>query len=340
MDLLCTDAIEAFKEAFDHFDRDGSGLISELELETVLAEFGQRPTKCEMRGMIEEVDRDHNGEIDFDEFLTMMNKYAAKASKVSELHAPDAPFIVDALTQRIGLTKRELLEQVRTTLEGEVAGTAERALRTDSGKDFFRAEMKKGTAFVVSQLGRSFDELQRSVAGILELKDRKQADGIVASRAQSFVQAAAAVMAAKATAREDTRLLQAQACKARDALVQRAQDELRAADATSQGQVSRLSMKLDRTERARGEEEVARVARERDVSLLETALAPGWSTASGRQRQPPRPRRWSARARSCRRAQAARARAARGRSARARRCDRRSRIWTPRPSWTQAQSPR
>ena len=273
MDLLCTDAIEAFKEAFDHFDRDGSGLISELELETVLAEFGQRPTKCEMRGMIEEVDRDHNGEIDFDEFLTMMNKYAAKASKVSELHAPDAPFIVDALTQRIGLTKRELLEQVRTTLEGEVAGTAERALRTDSGKDFFRAEMKKGTAFVVSQLGRSFDELQRSVAGILELKDRKQADGIVASRAQSFVQAAAAVMAAKATAREDTRLLQAQACKARDALVQRAQDELRAADATSQGQVSRLSMKLDRTERARGEEEVARVARERDVSLLETALA-------------------------------------------------------------------
>jgi hypothetical protein len=268
--VLSADEIEAFREAFDHFDKDGSGLISETELETVLTEFGQRPTKHEMRGMIEEVDGDHNGEVDFDEFLTMMNMYAAKASKIAELHAPDpAPFIANALNQRIGLTKRGLLEQVRAMLEGEVAGTAERAIRTDSGKDFFRAEMKKGTAFVVSQLGRSFDELQRSVAGILELKDRKQADGIVASRAQSFVQAATAVMAAKGKAREDARLLQARSEQESDALLRRARDERRAVDTRTQGQVSRLSAKLDRAERARAGEEAARAARERDVMRLE-----------------------------------------------------------------------
>jgi calmodulin len=43
-----------------------------VELGRVMQSFGQNPTERELRDMINEVDTDRNGTIDFEEFLTMM----------------------------------------------------------------------------------------------------------------------------------------------------------------------------------------------------------------------------------------------------------------------------
>ncbi|GAA5877691.1 hypothetical protein JCM8547_003799 [Rhodosporidiobolus lusitaniae] len=64
--------IAEFKEAFSLFDKDGDGTITTRELGTVMRSLGQNPTEAELQDMINEVDADGNGQIDFPEFLTMM----------------------------------------------------------------------------------------------------------------------------------------------------------------------------------------------------------------------------------------------------------------------------
>jgi calmodulin len=51
---------------------DGDGTITHHELGTVMRSLGQNPTEAELHDMINEVDADGNGTIDFPEFLTMM----------------------------------------------------------------------------------------------------------------------------------------------------------------------------------------------------------------------------------------------------------------------------
>merc|ERR1712059_56527 len=65
-----------FKEAFDEFDKDGSGAISSKELLGVMRAMGQNPTEDELLNMILEVDLDGNGTIEFPEFLELMKQKA------------------------------------------------------------------------------------------------------------------------------------------------------------------------------------------------------------------------------------------------------------------------
>jgi len=73
-DQLNAEQIAVFKDAFSLFDDDGSGTISTKELGTVMKSLGQNPTEAELQEMINEIDIDGNGEIDFDEFLLHMVK--------------------------------------------------------------------------------------------------------------------------------------------------------------------------------------------------------------------------------------------------------------------------
>jgi calmodulin len=71
---LTEEQIAEFKEAFLIFDKDGDGSISIKELATVMRSLGQSPTEQELQNMIDEVDEDGIGTIDFKEFLGLMAK--------------------------------------------------------------------------------------------------------------------------------------------------------------------------------------------------------------------------------------------------------------------------
>ncbi|KAG6433351.1 hypothetical protein SASPL_104961 [Salvia splendens] len=64
---------EDMKEAFDVFDRNGDGFISVEEVSSVLASLGQGRGAEECEKMIEKVDADGDGRVDFNEFRKMMN---------------------------------------------------------------------------------------------------------------------------------------------------------------------------------------------------------------------------------------------------------------------------
>ena len=60
------------KEAFSHFDKDGDGTITTKELSSVLRAIGEEPTEAELQAMINKVDADRNGTVDFDEFCKIL----------------------------------------------------------------------------------------------------------------------------------------------------------------------------------------------------------------------------------------------------------------------------
>jgi calmodulin len=53
---------------------DGDGRITSEELGSVMRSLGQHPTNAEVQDMINEVDTDGDGTIDFTEFIIMMTR--------------------------------------------------------------------------------------------------------------------------------------------------------------------------------------------------------------------------------------------------------------------------
>ncbi|SPP75543.1 blast:Calmodulin [Drosophila guanche] len=71
---LTPEQIKEIREAFSVYDRENTGSITCRELGVVLRSLGQTPTEAELYDMIEEIDADSSGSIEFMEFLQMMAK--------------------------------------------------------------------------------------------------------------------------------------------------------------------------------------------------------------------------------------------------------------------------
>jgi len=76
--------IKEVKAQFKIFDKDGDGSISASEIREVMRSLGQAPTERQLEELINEVDTDRNGQVDFFEFLLMMEKMMMEDD--SEMH--------------------------------------------------------------------------------------------------------------------------------------------------------------------------------------------------------------------------------------------------------------
>ena len=63
---------EELKEAFRIYDKDGQGFITNEVLKEILREIDSSLTEDDLDNIIEEVDEDGSGTMDFDEFQEMM----------------------------------------------------------------------------------------------------------------------------------------------------------------------------------------------------------------------------------------------------------------------------
>merc|ERR1712046_54842 len=122
-DQLTEEQIAEFKEAFSLFDKDGDGTITTKELGTVMRSLGQNPTEAELQDMINEVDADASGTIDFPEFLNLMAKEIKEAFKVFDkdgngfISAAELRHVMTNLGEK--LTDEEVDEMIR---EADVDG--------------------------------------------------------------------------------------------------------------------------------------------------------------------------------------------------------------------------
>jgi calmodulin len=95
---LGDEQFEEYKRVFQDMDTDGSGAISRAELRTALraacdadadaAASGRPPrrvTDAELEAMVSRADADGNGEVDFDEFLLMMQHQEAREGNPTHL---------------------------------------------------------------------------------------------------------------------------------------------------------------------------------------------------------------------------------------------------------------
>eukprot|EP00105_Crassostrea_gigas_P000871 XP_011412831.1 PREDICTED: calmodulin-A-like [Crassostrea gigas] len=72
MSKLPEEIKQEFREAFELFDKDGSGYINSRELLTVMRAFKQDPTKAEVQHLMQELDTNGNGKIEYEEFEKYM----------------------------------------------------------------------------------------------------------------------------------------------------------------------------------------------------------------------------------------------------------------------------
>nr|XP_033810170.1 calmodulin-like isoform X2 [Geotrypetes seraphini] len=67
-----TDSEQEIREAFRVFDKDNNGFISAAELRHIMTNLGEKLTDEEVDEMIHEADVDHNGQLNYEEFVQMM----------------------------------------------------------------------------------------------------------------------------------------------------------------------------------------------------------------------------------------------------------------------------
>jgi len=85
LESLTADELATFQEAFTVFDKNQDGTITTKELSTVMRSLGQNPTDAEVQDMINEVDVDGSGAIEFPEFCVMMVKKMQESDTENEI---------------------------------------------------------------------------------------------------------------------------------------------------------------------------------------------------------------------------------------------------------------
>ena len=68
-DELTEDELAEIKEIFDHFDTNNNGVIESHEFGSMLRALDENISEDEIAAGVRELDDNHNGVIDFDEFL-------------------------------------------------------------------------------------------------------------------------------------------------------------------------------------------------------------------------------------------------------------------------------
>lgn len=101
------------------FDKDGDGNITTKELGTVMRSLGQNPTEAELQDMVNEVDADGNGTIDFPEFLTMMARKMKDTDSEEEIREAFKVFDKDGNGQISAAELRHVMTNLGEKLSDE-----------------------------------------------------------------------------------------------------------------------------------------------------------------------------------------------------------------------------
>eukprot|EP00667_Euglena_gracilis_P019488 EG_transcript_20895 len=137
MPALTQEQINEFREAFTLFDRDGDGSITTKEIGAVMRALGQNPTEEELQKIIEEVDQDGNGIMDFEEFLALMSKKMHEEYELDDIEEafrifdknqdgfislPELRLVIDKLGERMPESEiKDMFNEVDLDKDGKIS---------------------------------------------------------------------------------------------------------------------------------------------------------------------------------------------------------------------------
>ena len=81
------DKVAEYKESFDMFDRNKKGKITINDITKIMKNFGYPLSKEEAKKMVSSVDSSGDGEVDFEEFVMLMEKHIHNISDDPVLQA-------------------------------------------------------------------------------------------------------------------------------------------------------------------------------------------------------------------------------------------------------------
>merc|ERR1712072_1458001 len=101
-----------FRKNFNLFDKKRTGSIPLPDMGTVLRSLGQNPTEAELQALMEEVDKDKSGAIEFEEFVDLMSRTnKSKDQMQNEIREAFLTFDADGSGY---ITRDELVETLTT----------------------------------------------------------------------------------------------------------------------------------------------------------------------------------------------------------------------------------
>ncbi|KAH7100031.1 calmodulin [Auriculariales sp. MPI-PUGE-AT-0066] len=93
---LTEDQLSDLKESFSLFDKDRDGTISSKDLGEVLRAIGKTPTEEQLKQMIQQVDDNHSGSIEINEFIKLMSRRTSQQDVEQEVRDAFAVFDQDS----------------------------------------------------------------------------------------------------------------------------------------------------------------------------------------------------------------------------------------------------
>ena len=125
---------QEIKEAFDLFDSDHSGTIDTEELKQALSNLGIDARNQTLQNMMNDIDKNQSGTIDFDEFIEMMTAKMSDKDTPEDLRKVFDLFIGDDTADKIELRhlKRVAKELGENMTDDELN---EMIVRADTDKD-------------------------------------------------------------------------------------------------------------------------------------------------------------------------------------------------------------
>ncbi|XP_024908670.1 calcium-binding protein 7-like [Cynoglossus semilaevis] len=83
------DELEEIRKAFKVFERDGNGFISKQELGMAMRSLGYMPNEVELEVIIQRLDMDGDGQVDFEEFVTLLGPKLTAAGLPDKFNGTD-----------------------------------------------------------------------------------------------------------------------------------------------------------------------------------------------------------------------------------------------------------
>jgi len=124
------------REFFNKHDLDGNGVVDATELRGLLADLGEYPTKEEFDTLMQQMDTNHDGAIQYNEFHDSMKSYIRRLyDKDNGLAQPISVVVPDESSTDSGLTQRSVVNSTSSEMKSAVDDGVDAEGEEDDGEE-------------------------------------------------------------------------------------------------------------------------------------------------------------------------------------------------------------